>query len=117
VRHVDELAVPGERQLPRGGARPQLDGEIPDDIIEMIVKRAIHSRIPTRRGGKVTAILVARHDTPSAAAAAERLADVLVHDVDGSRSALLAPRLAQLAQDPSVAFAVASPCGSMLFAP
>jgi len=39
-----------------GGARPQLDGEIPDDIIEMIVKRAIHSPHPDEEGWQWTAI-------------------------------------------------------------
>lgn len=89
-----------------------LDSEIPDDIIEIILNRALQSTDPTEESWmKETAggqyiydgdILVSGINSARGQAAAA-LGDLILHDADGHRTQLVAPSLRQLAEDPSVA--------------
>ena len=90
----------------------QLDSNVPDDIISLILHRALEAPDPTEElwskqasngqyylGGDIrtNGINTARGQ------AAATLGDLIIHDTDGHRAALVAPSLTQLAQDPSVA--------------
>ena len=90
----------------------QLDSDVPDDIIGLILHRALEAPDPTEElwskqapGGqqyldgdiRINGINTARGQ------AAATLGDLIIHDTDGHRAALVAPSLTQLAQDPSVA--------------
>ncbi|MEV1114943.1 hypothetical protein AB0I91_07730 [Actinosynnema sp. NPDC049800] len=113
IRHIASLAQPSTERWLAYPLRHHLDGDIPDDIIELVLDRALHAPEPTtdvwsrstssddRRGVGETiygnGINVARGK------AVEMLGDLLVHDTDGHRTALAEPHLLQLAADPSVA--------------
>jgi hypothetical protein len=116
LRHVDRIAE-RENDNYLGDALGQyLHAEIPDDIIEMIVERALHSPDPEKEGWLEDGDPWSYGMNTVRGRAAERLADLLVHDIDGSRSALLAPKLTELAQDPSIAVrsSVARPIAASL---
>ncbi|WP_258904093.1 ATP-binding protein [Actinokineospora sp. UTMC 2448] len=113
IRHIASLAQPSTERWLAYPLRRHLDGDIPDDIIELVLDRALHAPDPTtdvwsrstssddRRSVGETiygnGINVARGQ------AVEMLGDLLVHDADGHRTALIEPHLLQLAADPSVA--------------
>jgi hypothetical protein len=112
LRHIDGLGQPENDSWLGRALRRQMENEIPDDIIELIVDRALHSPDPeseawlteswggqTYYGGDPWA----NGMNTARGAAAEALADLLVGDSDGRRSALVAPRLLRLAQDDSTA--------------
>lgn len=92
--------------------RGTLDGEVPDEIIELILDRALHSPDPEQEAWLTEAWggTTFYNGDPwmngmnsARGAAAESLADLLVHDADGRRSALVAGNLDELARDQSVA--------------
>lgn len=112
VRHIGELKrVENDRWL--GWAlRGQMDAKIPDDIIELIVDRALHSPDPEREAWQTEAWSGqtyysgdpwANGMNTARGSAAESLADLLAHDAEGRRSSLIADRLQDLSSDPSVA--------------
>lgn len=112
VRHIAGLKrVENDRWL--GWAlRNQMDVVIPDDVIELILERALHSPDPEQEawlteawGGKTyyNGEPWANGMNTARGAAAESLAQLLAHDTTGHRSSLLASWLAELAADPSVA--------------
>lgn len=112
VRHVASLGrADHDRWLPNA-LTGRLAEEIPDDVIGLILDRALHSPDPadetwqrdgwdgeTIYGGKPFS-----HGINSArGSAALTLGDLLVHDADGHRTALIEPSFKALASDPSVA--------------
>lgn len=112
LRHVDTLhRVENDGSL--GDAlRQLLDSAIPDDVIEIILERARHSIDPEEEGwapkeddGEDSSDRDpwSRGMNTVRGRAAETLGDLVIHDADGHRSALLGPYLLELAQDDSVA--------------
>ena len=112
IRHVASLARPDDDRSLASALGRQLAEDIPDDIIELVIDRALRSSDPESdawlrdaRGGKpfyggdplFNGINTAR------GASAITLGDLLAHDTDGHRTALAQDAFAQLAADPSVA--------------
>ena len=112
MRHVDALGRSENDREMTAALVAHLDTEIPEDILAMILRRALHSPDPEAErwlevgsdgepawGGdpEFFGINTVRGN------AARALGDLLIRDADGGRSAYLAPHLAELAQDPSVA--------------
>lgn len=89
----------------------QLDSDVPDDVIQLVLDRALHSPSPTQEAWSTQAssgqcyyngdILTSGINTARGQAAAT-LGDLMVHDRDGHRVGLVASSLTQLAQDPAV---------------
>ncbi len=103
MRHVDEIADPENDNFLGDALAQHLDAEIPDDIVELILDRAMNSADPTVDSCSEDRDPWSRGMNSVRGRAAERLADLSIHDAEGDRSALVAPRLAKLAQDPTVA--------------
>jgi hypothetical protein len=92
--------------------RKQLKAEIPDDLINVLIDRALHSLSPLNdswidessddEAGHRDRLLERGINT-ARGQSVEVLADILVYDADGRRIALVVPVLAQLASDPSPA--------------
>lgn len=91
--------------------RNRLDSAIPDDIIELLIEKALHSVSPQedrwqhqRESDEKVGDRILREGINTArGACVEILGDILIHDVDGHRTALVVPSLNYLAGDPSVA--------------
>jgi hypothetical protein len=90
----------------------QLDSAVPDDIISLILHRALEAPDPTEElwskqapNGQyyLSGDIRTNGINTARGQAAATLGDLIVHDTDGHRTALVAPSLTQLAQDPSVA--------------
>ncbi|MBA4025712.1 MAG: hypothetical protein C0482_25460 [Gordonia sp.] len=107
IRHVMSLGLDNcDRWL--GWAVRRLYDEIPFDIVEMVLNRALHASDPVDN----SPVFVRRDDhqpghdlfqngfNTSRGSLAESLGDLLVHDSDGTRTELVAPHLAELASDP-----------------
>jgi hypothetical protein len=112
VRHVASLGRPDhDRWLPNA-LTGRLAEEIPDDVIGLILDRALHSPDPADEtwqrdgcgGQRIYGGDPFSHGINSARGAAVlTLGDLLVHDADGHRTALIEPSFEALASDPSVA--------------
>jgi hypothetical protein len=92
--------------------RRHLKSDIPDDIFELILDRALHSGDPREDvwsqeapGGQAyyAGDVLSNGTNTARGSSAEMLGDLLISDADGHRTALVAPSLNQLAEDPSVA--------------
>ena len=112
MRHVASLGRPDhDRWLPNA-LTGRLSEDVPDDIIALILDKALHSPSPAdeawQRPGWNGEPLYGG-DPFSAGmnsdrgAAALTLGDLLVHDADGHRTALIEPAFSELARDPSLA--------------
>jgi hypothetical protein len=112
IRHIAAFNLGQDDQALSMALRRQLDQDVPDDILVITLDRALHAVDPTEdvwsqpaENGRlynnddifINAINTARGQ------AVLTLGDLIVHDVDGHRTTLVAPSLSQLAQDPSVA--------------
>jgi hypothetical protein len=112
IRHIAAISRSEDDQALSIALRRQLDQDVPDDIIGIILDRALHAVDPTEdmwsqpaANGQphynadifINAINTARGQ------AVITLGDLIVHDVDGHRTKLLVPSFSQLAEDPSVA--------------
>lgn len=107
IRHVMSLGLDEcDRWL--GWAVRRVYHEAPLDIVGMVFDRAMHApnpvdnspffiRTDNQRPGRD---LFQNGINTSRGSLAESLGDLLVHDPDGTRTALVAPRLVQLANDP-----------------
>jgi hypothetical protein len=112
MRHAAALEHPDNDRWIGWPLRRQLTGEIPDDIVELVVDRALHSSDPSHEAWQ----------TPSHSgqpfyggdpftdgmntgrgSAALVIGDLLAHDTTGQRTGLVQDSLAALAADPSVA--------------
>ncbi|WP_205913832.1 hypothetical protein [Rhodococcoides fascians] len=107
IRHVMSFGLNGcDRWL--GWAIRHVYDETPLDIVEMVLDRALHAPDPVDN----SPVFVRQDDhkpgrdlfqngyNTSRGSLAESLGDLLVHDTDGTRTELVAPHLAQLANDP-----------------
>lgn len=112
IRHIAGLSNPENDQWLGMALQNQLDSDVPDDVLQIIVDRALHAPNPTEDvwsqetangkqyyGGDIftNGINTARGH------AALILGDLIVHDADGRRTELVVSSLGQLANDPSVA--------------
>jgi hypothetical protein len=112
LRHIDSLGNPTNDRWFCWPLRRYLQEEIPDDVIKLVLKRALSSPDPGEdiwckqsAGGAsyfngdihTNGINTARGQ------AAEMLGDLLVYDPIGHRTALVSPFLAKLSADQSVA--------------
>ena len=111
VRHIAAFNSSENDQALALALHRQLDSDVPDDIIGLILNRALEAPDPTEElwskqapngqdyldgGIRTNGINTARGQ------AAATLGDLIIHDTDGHRTALVASSLTQLAQDPSV---------------
>ena len=112
MRHVVSLGRPDhDRWLPEG-LHGRLAEDVPEDIIELLLDRARRANDPEEEawqrtgwsGDRVYGGNPLSHGMNSArGAAALIIGDLLVHDADGSRTALIEPHFQELASDPSPA--------------
>ncbi|MCA1607142.1 MAG: hypothetical protein LC775_17115, partial [Acidobacteria bacterium] len=114
VRHIASLNLESTDNWLGWALRPHLKSELPDDIIALLVDRALHApdphydndtrvRLPVDDQEHHERDLLQEGINTARGQAVERLGDILVYDVDGTRTALVVPMLRQLADDPSVA--------------
>lgn len=110
VRHIAAL---GHDDVDRwlGGALRRYYREVPLDLVELILDRALHSSDPhdgtpifTREGddGRSAADMRQNSINTARGSLAETLGDLLVYDADGERTALVRPHLDSLASDPVI---------------
>lgn len=111
IRHIASLGNEEHQDWLGWPLRHHLDDDIPDDIIEIVLDRALHATSPTEDGW------AERSDGQSAYGGdifnygfnsargqlATVLGDLVIHDATGHRTALVTPSLPQLAEDPTVA--------------
>lgn len=110
IRHTASLGQSDNDRWLSWPLRKHLDSSIPDDIIELLVDRALHSASPEQEHWQEDGddrsmgerILTAGISSVRGRLA-ETLGDILIHDVDGHRTDLVAPSLTNLATDSSVA--------------
>jgi hypothetical protein len=112
MRHIAAFSNAENDQWLGMPLRRQLVSEVPDDIIELILDRALHSPNPTGDVWSTQASsgqyfyngdILSNGINTARGEAATILGDLIVHDADGHRTRLVAPSLGQLAGDPSVA--------------
>jgi hypothetical protein len=111
VRHIASLGNEDYQDWLGWPLRRYRDDLIPDDIIEIIIDRALHATSPTEEGwardddrGPLYGGDIWNNGLNTARGqSAVVLGDLLARDTDGHRTALVAPVLGQLAEDPSVA--------------
>lgn len=107
VRHIGSLGQPDNDRF-LGIALQKYCREVPLDLVELILDRALHALDPTDDSP-----VIIRGDTDGRSAAdmqlngintargslAEALGDLLIFDSDGQRTALIAPYLGSMASD------------------
>ncbi|MEX3104024.1 hypothetical protein [Streptomyces sp. ST1015] len=108
VRHFASRGRPGQDRW-LGRALRQYFGHLPLDLVEVLLNRALDSGHPGDADDlfgadvhDVTRDLLTAGINTVRGSAAESLSDVLIHDADGSRAALIVPHLSRLAADPSL---------------
>lgn len=113
VRHFAGRGSPQQDRWLGHALRKYLD-HVPLDLVEALLSRALESGDPSGAedlssahgpdadGGNVTRDLLTAGINTVRGSAAESLGDLLVHDADGSRTALIVPHLDRLAADPSL---------------
>ena len=109
IRHIMGLGLDDcDRWL--GWAVRRVYDDAPLDIVGMVLDRALHARNPVdnspffvrkdnHRPGRD---LVQNGINTARGSLAESLGDLLLHDPDGTRTALVAPHLVELADDPAL---------------
>jgi hypothetical protein len=111
IRHIAQLGNEDYQDWLGWPLRRYRDDHIPDDIIEIIIDRALHATSPTEEGwardddrGPLYGGDIWNNGLNTARGqSAVTLGDLVARDTDGHRTALVAPFLGQLAEDPSVA--------------
>ncbi|MGW0947906.1 hypothetical protein ACWD4O_35880 [Streptomyces sp. NPDC002623] len=113
VRHFAARGRPAQDRWLGHALRKYLD-HVPLDLVEALLSRALDSGEPSEaddlsgaqtsgeHGNDVTRDLLTAGINTVRGSAAEILGDVLVHDADGSRAAVVVPHLGRLAADPSL---------------
>lgn len=112
VRHVDQLGRPENDPYLGDALASHADADVPADVIEILLSHALLPAEPGEEESWLKEDVSGKPfyggdpwsfgmNTPRGRAA-ERLAELVSRDADGKRSALVAPHLAHLAQDPSV---------------
>lgn len=108
VRHIASLGQSDNDRF-LGTALKKYYREVPLDLVQLILDRTLHAPDPVDDSP-----VIIRNDTDGQTAAemhtngintargslAETLGDLLIHDSDGQRTALVAPYLSELANDP-----------------
>ncbi len=112
MRHVASLdRRDNDRTMP-DALRNYLDADVPTDVIELVLDVALHSPDPSDEAWQREAWSGENYYNGDPFSngmntargwAAISLGDLLIHDSDGSRSALIAPHFGALAADPSLA--------------
>lgn len=112
MRHVASLGRDDhDRALP-DALHPLLDADLPNDVIGLVLDIARSSADPSDEAWQREAWGGDRYYSgdpfnnginTARGSAAIILGDLLVHDVDGGRTALIAPHFSELAADPSLA--------------
>lgn len=112
IRHIGSLNNPEHDQWLGTALQKQLDSDIPDDIIAIILDRALHSTDPAEEAWAQQASngeyyyngdIQTNGINTARGQAAVILGDLIAHDKDGHRTELVSPSLNQLVEDPSVA--------------
>jgi HEAT repeat protein len=112
IRHISTFGNEAHDRWLGWPLRRRLSSDIPDDIIQLILDRALHSNDPREdlssqeaSGGQAYfgGDILSNGTNSGRGSSAEILGHLLIHDPDGHRTALVAPSLNQLAEDPSVA--------------
>lgn len=108
VRHFANRGRPEQDRWLGHALRKYLD-HVPLDLVEAILSRALDSGesrdaddLSGADGDDATRDLLTAGINTVRGSAAESLGDLLVHDADGSRAALIVPHLGRLAADPSL---------------
>ncbi len=110
VRHIASFANPHNDQW-LGWALRRLSGTVPLDIVELIKDRLLSTTDPSDDGirswhedgaGNDVAEIENSGLNTARGSLAELMADFLVHDADGARTAVMEPHLMRLASDPAV---------------
>jgi hypothetical protein len=98
IRHLAGLGHPGNDRWLGWALRPHYAADVPDDIIQVLLDRALHSPDPAEDQGfaEDDDNASTRRDTmlnrginTAPGHLAEALGDLLVHDADGHRTALI----------------------------
>lgn len=112
VRHAATLGDPEFDRWLGWSLRTALTADIPNDVIDIVVDRALHATSPEEDMWLVDAGTMGPYyggDPFHAGMNSDRggsalaLGDLLVHDTNGRRTAVIAPSLQQLAGDATVA--------------
>lgn len=112
MRHVATVGNDRTDQALTMALRQHLTADVPDDITELVLDRALHATDPTEDawsklapGGQpyFNGDIETNGMNCARGQAALILGDLLIQDADGHRTQLVASSLAQLADDPSVA--------------
>ncbi|WP_255345601.1 hypothetical protein [Streptomyces chartreusis] len=113
VRHFACRGRPEQDRWLGHALRKYLD-DVPLDLVETLLSRALDAGEPNdaeelsgthvsgANDGDVTRDLLTAGINTVRGSAAESLGDLLVHDADGSRAALIVPNLSRMAADPSL---------------
>ncbi len=109
VRHFAGRGRPEQDRWLGPALRKYLD-HVPLDLVEALLSRGLDSGEPSddddlsrADGGDAARDLFTAGLNTVRGSAAESLGDLLAHDADGSRAALIVPELGRLAADPSLA--------------
>jgi hypothetical protein len=111
IRHIGSLGYEEHQDWLGWPLRKYLDDEIPDDIVQIILDRALHAASPAEDSWQDTDghgahyggdIFMAGFNS-ARGISASILGDLLIHDATGHRTALVVPSLPRLAEDPVVA--------------
>ncbi|MGA5358395.1 hypothetical protein [Streptomyces purpurascens] len=106
VRHFAGRGRPEQDRWLGHALRKYLD-QVPLDLVEVLLSRALDSPQADddagEDGGDAERDLLTDGINTARGCAAESLGDLLDHDADGSRAALIVPHLGRLAADPSLA--------------
>lgn len=112
VRHIASLNDPANDRWLGWGLRKQLKADVPEDLVDVLIDRALHSDDPAGNSRIEESEdedrddrdrLLERGINTTRGSCSEILGNLLVHDVDGRRTRLVLPALDQLARDPSLA--------------
>lgn len=112
VRHAATLGDPEFDRWLGWSLRPALTADVPDDVIDIILDRALYAASPEEDMWLVDAGTMGPYyggDPFHAGMNSDRggsalaLGNLLAHDTDGRRTAMVAPHLQQLAGDATVA--------------
>jgi hypothetical protein len=112
VRHIARFNRGENDQSLSMALRRQLDREVPDDIVGIVLDRALHAADPVEDMWSIQASngqfyfggdIFTNGINSARGQAAITLGDLIVNDTEGHLTQLVTPSLRQLAEDPSVA--------------